>query len=132
MLQLSSLKAHTLSASVMTATLANDGINPLTGHRCIDPQACRDVHSLMYSCGMYDGSGRFSLKVGLQAKSGVLGAMIVVVPNTLGLALFSPPLDRMGNPCKGAASCQLLDSLLHADSQKIDPRRPIGHAGHEH
>ncbi|KAK6053549.1 ankyrin repeat protein [Cooperia oncophora] len=61
--------------------------------------------------------------------------MIVVVPNLMGIALFSPPLDRLGNSARGVAFCQKLiesfnfhnyDSLLHADSKKHDPRRRIG------
>ncbi|PIO75236.1 hypothetical protein TELCIR_02725 [Teladorsagia circumcincta] len=89
----------------------------------------------MYSCGMYDFSGKFAFQVGLPAKSGVSGVMIVVVPNLMGIALYSPPLDRLGNSARGVAFCQKLiesfnfhnyDSLLHADSKKHDPRRRIG------
>uniref|UniRef100_A0A915EJB7 glutaminase n=1 Tax=Ditylenchus dipsaci TaxID=166011 RepID=A0A915EJB7_9BILA len=89
----------------------------------------------MYSCGMYDYSGQFAFHVGLPAKSGVSGAMIVVVPNLMGICLWSPPLDKMGNSTRGVLFCQKLidtfnfhnyDSLLHADSKKIDPRRRLG------
>ncbi|EPB67536.1 ankyrin repeat protein [Ancylostoma ceylanicum] len=84
---------------------------------------------------MYDFSGKFAFQVGLPAKSGVSGVMIVVVPNLMGIALFAPPLDKMGNSTRGVAFCQKLietfnfhnyDSLLHADSKKHDPRRRIG------
>ncbi|RCN26060.1 glutaminase [Ancylostoma caninum] len=119
----------------MAATLANGGVCPLTDELCIQPRPCRDVLSLMYSCGMYDFSGKFAFQVGLPAKSGVSGVMIVVVPNLMGIALFAPPLDKMGNSTRGVAFCQKLietfnfhnyDSLLHADSKKHDPRRRIG------
>ncbi|EYC30643.1 hypothetical protein Y032_0005g2768 [Ancylostoma ceylanicum] len=111
------------------------GVCPLTDELCIQPRPCRDVLSLMYSCGMYDFSGKFAFQVGLPAKSGVSGVMIVVVPNLMGIALFAPPLDKMGNSTRGVAFCQKLietfnfhnyDSLLHADSKKHDPRRRIG------
>ncbi|CAD6195806.1 unnamed protein product [Caenorhabditis auriculariae] len=130
--QLCSLETNCDTAAVMAATLANGGVCPLTEETCIDPQPCRDVLSLMYSCGMYDFSGKFAFQVGLPAKSGVSGVMIVVVPNVMGIALFSPPLDKMGNSCKGVHFCKKLidmfnfhnyDSLLHADSKKFDPRR---------
>ncbi|KAI1726768.1 glutaminase domain-containing protein [Ditylenchus destructor] len=133
--QLCSLETHCESAAVMAATLANGGVCPLTNDRCIDPRPCRDVLSLMYSCGMYDYSGQFAFHVGLPAKSGVSGAMIVVVPNLMGICLWSPPLDKMGNSTRGVLFCQKLietfnfhnyDSLLHADSKKIDPRRRLG------
>ncbi|WKX94232.1 hypothetical protein Q1695_011470 [Nippostrongylus brasiliensis] len=133
--QLCSLETNCDTLSVMAATLANGGVCPLTNERCVSPQPCRDVLSLMYSCGMYDLSGKFAFQVGLPAKSGISGVMIVVVPNLMGIALFSPPLDRTGNPHRGVVFCKKLiekfsfhnyDSLLHADSLKLDPRRRVG------
>ncbi|KHJ79528.1 glutaminase [Oesophagostomum dentatum] len=116
----------------MAATLANGGVCPITEEKCIDSNPCRDVLSLMYSCGMYDASGQFSFSVGLPAKSGVSGVMIVVIPNVMGIALWSPPLDQMGNSRRGVAFCKKLiskfnfhnyDCLLHTTSNKVDPRR---------
>ncbi|CAD5218157.1 unnamed protein product [Bursaphelenchus okinawaensis] len=133
--QLCSLETHCESAAVMAATLANGGVCPTTGDVCIDSRPCRDVLSLMYSCGMYDYSGQFAFHVGLPAKSGVSGNMIIVIPNLMGICVWSPPLDKLGNSCRGVKFCQKLieafnfhnyDSLLHADSQKIDPRRAMG------
>ncbi|KAL3081470.1 hypothetical protein niasHS_011714 [Heterodera schachtii] len=112
-----------------------EGVCPLTGERCIGSRPCRDVLSLMNSCGMYDYSGQFAFHVGLPAKSGVSGVTIVVVPNLMGIALWSPPLDRMGNSCRGVHFCKKLidrfnfhnyDSLAHNESQKFDPRRRVG------
>ncbi|KAI6193256.1 Glutaminase [Aphelenchoides besseyi] len=133
--QLCSLETNCESLAVMGATLANGGVNPMSGEICVSARPCRDLLSLMYSCGMYDFSGQFSFKVGLPAKSGVSGGMIVVIPNLMGIALYSPLLDPMGNSCKGVAFCEKLidtfsfhnyDSLLHGDAKKTDPRRPIG------
>ncbi|KAK5983024.1 No extended memory [Trichostrongylus colubriformis] len=130
--QLCSIEGNCESLSVMAATLANGGVCPITNEKCIDSNPCRDVLSLMYSCGMYDASGQFSFSVGLPAKSGVSGVMIVVVPNVMGIALWSPPLDKMGNSRRGVEFCKKLiakfnfhnyDCLLHTTSNKIDPRR---------
>ncbi|KJH44037.1 ankyrin repeat protein [Dictyocaulus viviparus] len=77
----------------------------------------------------------FIAKVGLPAKSGVSGVLIVVIPNQMGIALFSPPLDKTGNSNRGVKFCKKLiekfsfhnyDSLLHADSLKLDPRCRVG------
>jgi glutaminase len=94
--------------AVMSATLAFGGINPVTGERVIDEVVARDVLSIMTSCGMYDYSGEWLLRVGLPAKSGVSGGLLAVAPSQFGVAAFSPRLDAHGNSVRGIA---LLESL---------------------
>jgi glutaminase len=96
-----------LMASV-ASTLANSGICPSTGLRVFDRDIVRDCLSLMYSCGMYDYSGRFAFKIGLPAKSGVSGCLMLVVPNVMGVCIWSPRLDEMGNSVKGVKFCKQL------------------------
>ncbi|XP_064652355.1 glutaminase liver isoform, mitochondrial-like isoform X2 [Lineus longissimus] len=131
---LCSVEMNCESASVAAATLANGGICPTTGERVLDSNAVRNTLSLMYSCGMYDYSGQFAFKVGLPAKSGVSGAIIVVIPNVMGMCLWSPPLDGLGNSCRGIQFSEELvqlynfhnyDNLKHT-SKKLDPRRRSG------
>ncbi|KAL7639023.1 UNVERIFIED_CONTAM: hypothetical protein RMT77_010557 [Armadillidium vulgare] len=119
------------SVSVMAATLANGGICPITGEKVLQPNAVRDVLSLMHSCGMYDYSGQFAFKVGLPAKSGVCGAIMLVIPNVMGVCCWSPPLDSLGNSVRGIKFCERMvevfnfhryDNLRHAANKK-DPRR---------
>lgn len=87
--------------SVAAATLANGGVCPLTGHRIAEPAAIRNTLSLMLTCGMYDFSGEFAFVVGLPAKSGVSGGLMLVVPGVCGIGLWSPPLDALGNTVRG-------------------------------
>uniref|UniRef100_A0A663DPH1 glutaminase n=1 Tax=Aquila chrysaetos chrysaetos TaxID=223781 RepID=A0A663DPH1_AQUCH len=131
---LCSIEVTCESASVMAATLANGGFCPITGERVLSPEAVRNTLSLMHSCGMYDFSGQFAFHVGLPAKSGVAGGILLVVPNVMGLMCWSPPLDKMGNSVKGIHFCHDLVSLcnfhnydnLRHFAKKLDPRREGG------
>ncbi|CAJ1084807.1 glutaminase kidney isoform%2C mitochondrial isoform X1 [Xyrichtys novacula] len=129
--QLCSIEVTCESGSVMAATLANGGICPISGDRVLSAEAVRNTLSLMHSCGMYDFSGQFAFYVGLPAKSGVSGAVLLVVPNVMGIMCWSPPLDRLGNSVRGIHFCQDLvsyfnfhnyDNLRHF-TKKHDPRR---------
>uniref|UniRef100_H0UYC8 glutaminase n=1 Tax=Cavia porcellus TaxID=10141 RepID=H0UYC8_CAVPO len=129
--QLCSVEVTCESGSVMAATLANGGICPITGESVLSAEAVRNTLSLMHSCGMYDFSGQFAFHVGLPAKSAVSGAILLVVPNVMGMMCLSPPLDRLGNSQKGINFCQRLvslfnfhnyDNLRHC-ARKLDPRR---------
>jgi glutaminase len=94
--------------AVMGATLANGGVNPLTGERAIAREFVKDVLSVMYSCGMYDFAGEWAYRLGLPAKSGVGGGIVAVVPGQAGIATYSPPLDAKGNSVRGIKVCQEL------------------------
>ncbi len=119
--------------AMAAATLANGGVCPTTGEKIFSPDNVKDTLSLMLSCGMYDYSGEFAFLVGLPAKSGVSGAMMVVVPGLMGIAIYSPPLDDMGNPVRGVAFCKELvkvyslhkyDHVVDPAHEKKDPRLP--------
>ncbi|KAF7709128.1 hypothetical protein HF521_015978 [Silurus meridionalis] len=132
--QLCSIEVTCESASVMAATLANGGFCPITGERVLSPEAVRNTLSLMHSCGMYDFSGQFAFHVGLPAKSGVAGGILLVVPNVMGVMCWSPPLDKLGNSVRGIQFCTDLVSLfnfhnydnLRHFAKKLDPRREGG------
>lgn len=104
--------------AVMAATLANGGVNPMTGERALQAEHVKDVLSIMFSCGMYDFAGEWGYTVGLPAKSGVSGGILAVVPGRFGIGVFSPPLDPRGNSVRGVAVCRALSQRfgLHAFS----------------
>lgn len=113
--------------AVMGATLANDGVNPLTGKTVVDSHIARDVLSLMASCGMYDASGAWMLRVGMPAKSGVGGGIVAVKPGQFGVGTFSPRLDDAGNSARGVAILELLSREygLHLLEHPASPPSPI-------
>jgi len=116
--------------SVVAATLANGGICPLTGMRVFKTETVQNCLTLMSSCGMYDFSGEFAFTIGLPAKSGVSGAIMIVIPNVMGICTWSPRLDAHGNSVRGIRFCrQLVETFsfhnydsLTGSSRKRDPR----------
>ncbi len=87
--------------SVMGATLADGGVNPLTGERVVSAHVCRDVLAIMASAGMYENSGEWLFEIGLPAKSGVAGGIVAIAPGKGALGVFSPRLDDAGNSVRG-------------------------------
>ncbi|WP_306120215.1 MULTISPECIES: glutaminase A [unclassified Roseitalea] len=113
--------------AVMGATLANYGINPCTGEKVLEPDNVRDVLTLMMSCGMYDYAGEWSYEVGLPAKSGVSGGILAILPGQLSVAIWSPPLDSIGNSVRGIAACKAIsaDFGLHMFMNAADVAQVI-------
>lgn len=103
-----SLMVNCRDLAVMAATLANHGRNPFTQVQAVKACYTRDILSVMYTCGMYNFAGEWTYRVGLPAKSGVCGGIIAVVPNQIGIAVFSPPLDGRGNSVRGMKVCEEL------------------------
>ncbi|MFD7847600.1 glutaminase A [Nocardia sp. NPDC059764] len=83
--------------AVMAATLANNGVNPLTRERALTGALVQQVLSVMTTCGMYDAAGDWVTTVGLPAKSGVGGGILAVLPGQIGIAVYSPRLDAHGS-----------------------------------
>jgi glutaminase len=98
--------------AVMAATLANRGVNPVTGEQVLTPYAISRTLSVMTSSGMYDYAGEWIYRVGLPAKSGVGGGIMAVVNRQLGVGVFSPRLDDAGNSVRGKLCCIGLSEAL--------------------
>ncbi len=109
--------------AIMAATLANNGVNPITGEAALEPKYMRNLLSVMSSCGMYDFSGEWIYRVGLPAKSGVAGGIIAVLPGQFGIGVFSPPLDSQGNSVRGIGVCEDLSS--HFNLHLFDKNMPL-------
>jgi glutaminase len=105
-----SILVNARDLALMGATLANGGVNPITGIRAVDNNVVPNILSVMSTCGMYDYSGNWIHKVGMPAKSGVGGGIVAVLPGQLALAVFSPRLDDKGNSVRGIAVCEDMSS----------------------
>lgn len=90
-----SVTAHDLA--VMGATLADGGVNPITGERVVTADVCRDTLAVVAASGLYENSGDWLFEIGLPAKSGVAGGIVAVSPGKGAAAGFSPRLDDAGN-----------------------------------
>ncbi|HLZ03489.1 MAG TPA: glutaminase A [Bradyrhizobium sp.] len=113
--------------AIMAATLANRGINPVTGVQVTTPYAIARTLSVMTSSGMYDYAGEWIYRIGIPAKSGVGGGIQASLPARLGLGSYSPRLDKHGNSVRGIKVCEALSSHydLHMLDRSDDARNAI-------
>jgi glutaminase len=113
--------------AVMAGTLANRGVNPVTGVQVITPNIVARTLSVMTSSGMYDYAGEWIYRVGIPAKSGVGGGIVAALPSQIGLGTFSPCLDSHGNSVRGLRVCEALSSRfdLHMLNRSADVRTCI-------
>ena len=102
--------AHDLA--VMAATLADGGVNPVTGERVVDAVVCKRVLAVLATAGLYEQSGDWLFEIGLPGKSGVGGGIFTVAPGKGGLGVFAPPLDGAGNSVKGQKVTKYLSERL--------------------
>lgn len=126
-----SLKINTSDLANAGAVIANGGLCPFTTKPIFSNTTIKDCLTVMSFCGMYDFSGEFAFKVGIPAKSGVSGAIMMVIPNLMGVSIWSPNLDEFGNSVRGIEFANKLteqfnfhnfDSLI-GQCTKINPRK---------
>ena len=98
--------------AVMGSVLANHGVNPVTGERCLEAKYVPKVLSVMTMAGFYDGSGVWAWDAGLPAKTGVGGGIVAVVPGKMALVGFSPPLDKFGNSVRAQEAIRYIGEQL--------------------
>ncbi len=96
-----SIEADCHDLASMGMVLALDGKSYVTGEQLVPAEYVRIVKAYMMTCGMYDGSGEFAIEVGVPAKSGVGGGIMVTVHNRMGIGVYGPALNKKGNPVAG-------------------------------
>ncbi|MGY5765179.1 glutaminase A [Brachybacterium sp. DNPG3] len=116
--------AHDLA--VMGSTLANGGVNAVTGEQVVSAGVARDVLSVLASCGMYERSGEWLFEIGFPAKSGVSGGIVAISPGKGALGTYSPRLDPAGNSVRGQRAAAFLSRALGLSLLASAPWDPIG------
>lgn len=126
----SCLRVTARDLATMGATLANGGVNPVTGERVIADELCHHVLAVMVTAGLYETSGDWLYQVGQPGKSGIGGGLVTISPGKGGLGTFSPALDEAGNSVRGALVARDLSRALGLDLLGSHPRatrhRPTG------
>lgn len=107
-----SLDVTARDLAVMGATLANGGVNPVTGEWVVSPGCCKRTLAVMATAGLYETSGDWLYDIGLPGKSGIGGGIVTVAPGKGGMGAFSPPLDAAGNSVRGQRAARFLSERL--------------------
>lgn len=108
-----SLGVTAKSLAALGLILANDGVHPDTGERLLKHQTVQIVKTIMLTCGMYDGSGQFAVRIGIPSKSGVGGGILSVADKKMGIGIYGPALDKKGNSLAGTYVLEYLSRECH-------------------
>jgi glutaminase len=107
-----SVGVNTHDLAMMGATLANSGVNPLTGRRMMPAEHVPELLAIMATAGFYDESGEWMYSAGLPSKTGVGGGIVSVVPGRFAIAAFSPRLNEAGNSIRAMKAINYIASEL--------------------
>lgn len=110
--KLCSLSVNARSLAGLGLIISNNGIDPFSGKRLVETQYVRTIKSLMFTCGMYDFSGEFGVKVGVPSKSGVGGGLVCAARGPMGIGLYGPALDPYGNSIAAVKAMEYISEEL--------------------
>ena len=97
---LCSFEANISQAVALPMVLANGGLKA-NGERVISQVTASTVTAIMATSGLYDETGRYLVRTGLPAKSGVSGLMVAVSTGRGGIAVYSPRVNPKGGSVRG-------------------------------
>lgn len=110
--KLCSLAVNARSLASLGLVISNEGIDPINGRRLVDSKDVRTVKSLMFTCGMYDFSGEFGVRVGVPSKSGVGGGLCCAARGPMGIGFYGPALDPFGNSLAAVKAMEHISKKL--------------------
>lgn len=102
------IEMNTFDLAKIGTVFALNGKHPDTEEQVIPSEITRLCKTFMVTCGMYNASGEFAIKVGIPAKSGVSGGILGIVPNRFGIGIYGPSLDQKGNSIAGIYLLELI------------------------
>ena len=102
------IKTSCASLAVCAATIANDGVCPLTNERCLRHEVVSNTIRQMYSSGMNAYAGEWQFNVGIPASCGSSGLMLLVIPKVCGICIYSPKINEYQVPYRGVRFSHLL------------------------
>ncbi|TSB47377.1 glutaminase A [Alkalicoccobacillus porphyridii] len=102
------IEMNCLDLARIGCVLAMDGADPVSGEQIIPRDFARIAKTFMVTCGMYNASGEFAIKVGIPAKSGVAGGIMGSLPRTCGIGICGPSLDDKGNSIAGIRLLEMM------------------------
>jgi len=106
------LEMNTKMLSRSMLYLANHGIDPITNKVYVTKPQAKRINAVMLTCGHYDASGDFAFRVGLPGKSGVGGGIVAVIPQKMGVCVWSPALNEQGNSLIGTKALELFTTKM--------------------
>lgn len=107
-----SLGITTEQLAICGATIANDGLNPITHQKVFEADITPKITSMIASVGFYENTGNWLYNSGIPAKTGVGGGVMGVLPGLMGIATFAPPIDHAGNSVKGQLAINHITNKL--------------------
>ncbi|KKB40737.1 glutaminase A [Bacillus thermotolerans] len=104
------IEMNCLALARIGLVIGMDGVDPQTGEQVLPKDIARICKTFMVTCGMYNASGEFAIKIGIPAKSGVSGGIMGAVPGRFGIGIFGPALDERGNSIAGIKLLEMLSN----------------------
>lgn len=103
-----SIEVNCIDLARIGLIFAMDGFDPYTKEQLIPSAITKICKTFMVTCGMYNASGEFAIRVGIPAKSGVAGGILGCVKGEIGIGIYGPALDDKGNSIAGSKLLELL------------------------